>query len=327
MHDTLPHLQPVTFPNLVRKSLEILQINIGLKCNLACLHCHVNSNPYRKEKMSIETIDLVLECLKSCEAHTLDITGGAPEMHPQFRYLVKEARKIGVHIIDRCNLTILEEEGQDELAEFLASNGVEIIASLPCYIKENVEMQRGKGVFASSITALQTLNSLGYGVPNTDLALNLVYNPLGPSLPPSQEVLEKEYKYKLQDEYNITFNSLFVICNMPIKRFGSTLISKGKLSDYLCLLRSAHRKENLENVMCRNLISVDWEGYFYDCDFNQMLGLNIFDENNKKQHLSDLINAGLSNKNIRVAEHCYGCTAGQGSSCGGSLTKPAANEN
>jgi radical SAM/Cys-rich protein len=248
MHDTLSYLYPSTFPSLTRRPLEILQINIGLRCNLACLHCHVNSNPYRKEKMSEETIQLVLKSLSQTNANTLDITGGSPEMHPQFRYLVDEAYKLGVHTIDRCNLTILEEPGYEWVAEFLATNKVEVIASLPCYTEEKVDQQRGKGVFQSSISALQTLNKFGYGSSDSDLIINLVYNPLGPSLPPSQEALEAEYKNKLLEDHGIIFNSLYTICNMPIKRFGSTLISQGKLDDYLSLLKNAHRDDNLTNV-------------------------------------------------------------------------------
>jgi radical SAM/Cys-rich protein len=320
MHDTLNLLYPSSFPKLRRNTLEVLQINIGLRCNLACLHCHVNSNPYRKEKMSEETIELVLECLTKSDVKILDITGGSPEMHPQFCYLVEEARKLDVHIIDRCNLTILEEPGYETISNFLALNHVEVVASLPCYTQENVDQQRGKGVFESSISALQGLNKLGYGNSDSKLVLNLVYNPIGPSLPPSQETLEKDYKDKLFEDYGIVFNSLYTICNMPIKRFGSTLVSQGKLDDYLSLLKNAYREDNLENVMCKNMVSVDWEGFLYDCDFNQMLDLNITASNGNKKHLSDLLTETSIAEPIRVADHCFGCTAGQGSSCGGALT-------
>jgi radical SAM/Cys-rich protein len=320
MHDTTPYLYPASFPKLSRRSLDILQINIGLRCNLACLHCHVNSNPYRKEKMSDKTIQLVLECLKNSGVKTLDITGGSPEMHPQFRFLVNEASKLGVHIIDRCNLTILNEPGYETLAKFLAENKVEVVASLPCYTQENVDQQRGKGVFDSSITALQDLNQIGYGKPNSGLILNLVYNPTGPTLPPPQNILEMDYKNKLYEEHGIVFNSLYTICNMPINRFGSTLISQGKLQDYFSLLKNAHSDDNLENVMCRNMVSVDWDGYLYDCDFNQMLSMNITHSNKNKMHLSDMLTQPIITQPIRVADHCFGCTAGQGSSCGGALT-------
>ena len=318
MHDTLPLLKPTTFPGIRRDKLEILQINIGLKCNLACLHCHVNSNPYRKEKMSEEIIDAVIACLKTNKFHTLDITGGAPEMHPQFNYLVKSASDMGIHVIDRCNLTILEGEGYEYLAEFLANNKVEIVASLPCYTEDNVDKQRGKGVFNDSINGLLKLNSQGYGKTDSELQLNLVYNPLGAFLPPSQDELENTYKEKLKNDYGIEFNNLYTICNMPIKRFGSTLVSKNKFNDYISLLKNSHNDENLNGVMCKNLVSVDWEGHVYDCDFNQMLGLNI-KSNDKRLHISELLGVDINNTPITVADHCYGCTAGQGSSCGGAL--------
>ncbi len=318
MHDTLPLLMPTTFPGIRKNKPEILQINIGLKCNLACLHCHVNSNPYRKEKMSPEIIETVLMCLQEGQFHTLDITGGAPEMHPQFKHLVESARNHGIHVIDRCNLTILEEEGYKELAEFLANNKVEIVASLPCYTQDNVDKQRGKGVFNHSIKGLLKLNSMGYGSDDPDLQLNLVYNPQGAFLPPSQQELEKTYKEKLKDEFGIVFNNLYTICNMPIKRFGSTLVSKNQFDEYLSLLKESHDDSNLDDVMCRNLISVDWQGYIYDCDFNQMLDLNI-KNGKRKMHLADLLKTNLNNIPIAVADHCYGCTAGQGSSCGGAL--------
>ncbi|MFQ5661344.1 MAG: arsenosugar biosynthesis radical SAM (seleno)protein ArsS [Gammaproteobacteria bacterium] len=320
MHETLPLLQPSSFPSLTRRPLEVLQINIGLRCNLACLHCHVNSNPYRKEKMDSATIDLVLEFLRINGIPTLDITGGAPEMHPGFRDLVVQARHQDVHVIDRCNLTILEEPGYEDLHTFLAENGVEIIASLPCYQEENVDQQRGKGVYKNSIQALQKLNQAGYGLPESGLTLNLVYNPLGPTLPPPQEELEKTYKEILFNSYGIVFNRLFTLSNMPIKRFGSTLISRGEFDRYLALLKGAHREENLGQVMCRTLLSVDWQGYIYDCDFNQMLNLGMKVNGSNSVHLSDLLGKELTGQAITVRDHCYGCTAGQGSSCGGALT-------
>lgn len=319
MHDTLPLLGPTSFPVPRRKSLDTLQINIGLRCNLACLHCHVNSNPYRKEKMSTETLNLVQEFLKRKQVNTLDITGGAPEMHDGFKDLVEKATEMKLHVIDRCNLTILQELGYGDMHHFLAKNNVEIIASLPCYTKENVDQQRGNGVFADSIAALQKLNAIGYGMQETGLVLNLVYNPLGPSLPPSQLELEQTYKSRLLEDFGIEFNQLFTLCNMPINRFGSTLVSKGQFNNYISLLKEAHRDENLDSIMCRNLISVDWEGYVYDCDFNQMLGLNMNRNGKTKTHLSDLLNDNLQGQEIAVRNHCYGCTAGQGSSCGGAL--------
>ena len=320
MHDTLPLLGSTTFPAQTRRSVDILQVNIGLRCNLACLHCHVNSNPYRKEKMSRDTVELVLEYLRVRRIPVLDITGGAPEMHPEFRYLVSQAGKLGVEVIDRCNLTILEEPGYEDLHRFLAEHRVEIVASLPCYTEDNVDQQRGRGVYRKSIQALQKLNDAGYGKVDSGLKLNLVYNPLGPSLPSSQEQLEIDYKRSLHDQYGIVFNSLYTLANMPIKRFGSTLVSKNRFAGYMELLKNAHREENLEHIMCRNLISVDWQGHIYDCDFNQMLGLNMKLNGTARPHLSDLLVSEVSGLEINVRNHCYGCTAGQGSSCGGALS-------
>ena len=322
MHDTLPFLEPSTFPAITRKGVEVLQVNIGLRCNLACLHCHVNSNPYRKEKMDDACLGLVLEFLKSKSIPTLDITGGAPELHPGFTDLVTSARDIGVHVMDRCNLTVLEEPGFEHLHEFLAANNVEIIASLPCYLEENVDQQRGQGVYQSSIRVLRRLNSIGYGMEDSGLVLNLVYNPQGPVLPPSQMELEVQYKEYLDKNFSIVFNQLYTLSNMPIKRFGSTLISRGQFQPYVNLLKSAHQDRNLDNVMCRTLISIDWHGYVYDCDFNQMLGLGMRVNGSKGVHLSELMHMDLSGEQITVRDHCYGCTAGQGSSCGGALKQP-----
>ncbi len=318
MHETLPHLDKLNFPSIERKELSTLQINIGLKCNQQCVHCHVNSSPKRTEKMSPETLESVKSFLINKNIQTLDITGGAPELHPEFKNLVAYAKDNHIHVIDRCNLTILSEPGMEELAQFLAINEVEIVASLPCYEEENVDAQRGKGVFERSIAGLKELNDLGYGKSETNLILNLVYNPQGPALPPSQEELEKAYKKELSDRYGITFNQLFTLCNMPIQRFGSTLISNNKLNDYMTLLKQSYRDENLENVMCRHLISVDWQGNVYDCDFNQMLNLNLSDKV-QHVHISELINADIEGDSIAVRDHCYGCTAGQGSSCSGAL--------
>ncbi|MBL1140448.1 MAG: radical SAM/Cys-rich domain protein [Proteobacteria bacterium] len=318
MHDTLPYLNKMNFPVITRKELNTVQINIGLKCNQQCVHCHVNSSPKRTEMMSPETVESVKEFLVKNNIQTLDITGGAPELHSEFKNLVLFAKKNNIHVIDRCNLTILSEPGMNDLAQFLAINEVEIVASLPCYLEKNVDAQRGKGVFERSIAGLQQLNSFGYGKPESNLILNLVYNPQGPVLPPSQEELEITYKKELSNQYNIEFNQLFTLCNMPIQRFGSTLVSKNELNNYMNLLKNSFRKDNLENVMCRHLISIDWQGNVYDCDFNQMLGLNMRDSK-KQVHVSELTNTGVKKESIAVRDHCYGCTAGQGSSCSGAL--------
>lgn len=317
MLDTLPLLAATDFPPIRRQRLEILQANLGYRCNQSCVHCHVDAGPQRIESMSREIAELLLEFAQRQGLGTLDLTGGAPELNRQFRWLVTRARELGRRVIDRCNLTILGEAGQEDLAEFLASQRVEITASLPCYLEENIDRQRGKGVFRASIAGLQRLNALGYGL-DPERPLNLVYNPLGPDLPPAQECLEADYRRHLHEGYGIRFTRLLVLTNMPIKRFGSTLLSKGRFDSYLSLLRQAHRQENLDRVMCRNLISVDWQGYVYDCDFNQMLGLPL-GASGKRVHLSQLLDADLSDSPIRVAAHCYGCTAGQGSSCGGAL--------
>lgn len=317
MRATLPLLEVTDFPAIRRKPLETLQVNLGYKCNQRCLHCHVNAGPNRKEMMPRETLELILPVLKARQINTLDLTGGAPELHEDFRYLVAEARAGGVHVIDRCNLTILFEPGQDDLAEFLAEHRVEVVASLPCYSLENVDKQRGKGVFDKSIAGLQKLNALGYGQPGSDLLLNLVYNPQGPSLPPNQQALEADYKRELREHFGIEFNRLYALANMPIKRFGSTLISKGQFQDYMKLLKDNFHQDNLDQVMCHSLVSVDWQGFLYDCDFNQQLGLPL--PGGKPTHLRDLLVADITGTAICVADHCFGCTAGQGSSCGGAL--------
>ncbi|MDX8391484.1 MAG: arsenosugar biosynthesis radical SAM protein ArsS [Mariprofundaceae bacterium] len=319
MHATLPLLEITDFPAISRNKLDTLQVNLGYLCNQTCLHCHVNAGPQRKEIMDAQTVRTVLDFLTTQKITTLDLTGGAPEMNPHFRALVSEARAMGVRVIDRCNLTILEEDGYQGLTEFLAENGVEVVASLPCYMGENVDAQRGKGVFGMSIRALQKLNALGYGVDGSGLILTLVYNPQGANLPPSQQELEIAYKRELHLRYGIVFNKLFTITNMPIQRFGSTLISKGEFASYMQLLKDAYSDENLSTVMCKSLISVDWQGYVYDCDFNQMLHLPIQDTGGKRRHLSDLMDQDLTGREITVMDHCYGCTAGQGSSCGGAL--------
>lgn len=317
MHAVLPLLQVTEFPALHRGKLDTLQVNLGYQCNQSCLHCHVNAGPNRKEMMDEEMLELVIQALAARQIETLDLTGGAPELHRKFRDLVERATALGAHVIDRCNLTILFEPGQDGLAEFLAVHKVEVVASLPCYLSENVDRQRGAGVFDKSIAALLQLNALGYGREGSGLTLNLVYNPQGPSLPPDQIALQTDYKRELFERYGIAFNQLFVITNMPIQRFGSTLISKGQFNDYMRLLKSNFSNANIASVMCRNLVSVDWQGYLYDCDFNQQLGLELPGEG--RPHLRDLLQADLQGNSVRVADHCYGCTAGQGSSCGGAL--------
>lgn len=319
MHATLPLLKQTDFPAIRRHALDTLQVNLGYRCNQACFHCHVNAGPDRKEMMGRETVELVLRVLRKRHLPTLDVTGGAPELNPHFRYLVSSARALGVRVIDRCNLTILNEPGFEDLASYLASERVEVTASLPCYTKDNVDRQRGKDVFESSILALRKLNALGYGREGSGLTLNLVYNPLGPFLPPAQEKLEADYKRELGTQFGVVFNRLFTLANMPIARFGSTLQSQGRFAPYLALLRNAHNPANLDGVMCRTLVSVDWRGDLYDCDFNQMLGIPLAIAGRPKRHLSDLFDEDLGGSPISVAQHCYGCTAGQGSSCGGAL--------
>jgi len=319
MHATLPLLQHSDFPAIRRGRLETLQVNLGYRCNQSCLHCHVNAGPTRKEMMSVATVDEVIRYLTASDIRTLDLTGGAPELNPGFRRLVRAARSQGIRVIDRCNLTVLLEPGQEDTAWFLADNEVEVVASLPCYIKDNVDNQRGKGVYEHSLEALRLLNRLGYGKHDSALTINLVYNPQGPVLPPPQPDLERDYRRYLDDHYHIVFNHLLTLANVPINRFGSTLVSRGEFAAYMKLLHSAHRDENLAGVMCRTLLSIDWEGYAYDCDFNQMLGLAAPIDGATKTHISRLGGKDLIGNRIRVADHCYACTAGQGSSCGGAL--------
>lgn len=321
MHDTFHLLQVSDFPALRRKKLETLQANLGYRCNQSCVHCHVAASPRRTEEMSWETMASLLDLAFRQGVSTLDLTGGAPEMNPNFRRLVEAARALGLRVIDRCNLTILSEPGYETLADFLAAQQVEIVASLPCYLEENVNAQRGDGVFEASIAGLHKLNRLGYGLPDSGRVLNLVYNPLGPSLPPDQVKLEAAYKEQLASRYGIVFNQLFALANMPIKRFGSQLVSRNAFHDYMHLLKGAYQSTNLDGVMCRSLISVSWEGHVYDCDFNQMLGMPLGSDTSAPIHIADLLDADLSGRSIRVADHCYGCTAGQGSSCGGALAQ------
>jgi len=323
MHATLPLLAATDFPPIRRRRLETLQVNLGYKCNQSCLHCHVAAGPNRTEMMDAATVALVLEVLRKRGIETLDLTGGAPELNPHFRSLVHDARALGVKVIDRCNLTILSEPGQEGLAEFLAGEGVEVTASLPCYSAANVDRQRGDGVFERSIAGLRALNTLGYGMEGTRRVLNLVYNPQGASLPPAQGPLEADYKRELLLHFGIRFNHLFALTNMPIQRFGSTLVSKGSFGSYMQLLRGAYRPDNLDTVMCRSLLSVDWQGDLYDCDFNQMLRLRARLNGAPHPHLRDLLRHDATGEQIRIADHCYGCTAGQGSSCGGALAAGA----
>ncbi len=317
MHATLPLLKATDFPPLRRKPIDTLQVNLGYTCNQTCLHCHVNAGPNRTEQMDRDTVDQIIEVLRARKIKSLDLTGGAPELNAHFRYLTQSATELGVQVIDRCNLTILSEPGQDTLAQFLAQHRVTVVASLPCYLEENVDRQRGQGVFERSIRGLRDLNALGYGVEGTELELNLVFNPQGASLPPPQHKLEADYKRFLGEQFGVQFNQLFTLANMPIARFGSTLVSKGEFRNYMALLRGAHSDSNLDGVMCRSTVSVDWQGKLFDCDFNQMLGMPL--RRGRALHLRDLLHETLEDNPIAIADHCYGCTAGQGSSCGGAL--------
>lgn len=318
MHDTRPLLEKIRFPAINRVRIDTLQVNLGYKCNQSCLHCHVNAGPNRREMMDDSVLSLIPKVLAARDIGTLDLTGGAPELNEGFRDLVQAARSLGVHVIDRCNLTILHEPGQEDLAQFMADQQVEVVASMPCYSVTNVDKQRGDGVFDKSIAALQKLNALGYGKTGSSLKLDLVYNPQGPSLPPDQQRLQADYKRELLAQFGIVFNDLFALTNMPIQRFGSTLVSKGTFDTYMDLIKGSFKPENLASVMCRNLVSVDWQGRLFDCDFNQQLGLP-FGKSGVRHHLRDLLKNSFQDQPIRVAGHCFGCTAGQGSSCGGAL--------
>jgi len=309
---------PTAFPALRRGHLETLQVNLGYRCNQACAHCHVDAGPLRTEEMSAATIAQVLEFTRRQRPRVLDITGGAPELNPHFRMLVTAARGLGLDVIDRCNLTILDEPGQADLAEFLAARQVRVVASLPCYGLENVDLQRGKGVFDRSIRGLRQLNALGYGVAGSGLTLDLVYNPVGAHLPPAQAALEATYKTRLRADHGVEFNQLLTLANMPIARFRHTLEREQRFDAYLQLLRDNHSPANLANVMCRSLVSVSWRGEVFDCDFNQMLGLP-FANRARATHLGEILDQSLESLPIAVQDHCYGCTAGQGSGCGGAL--------
>jgi radical SAM/Cys-rich protein len=320
MQDTRPLLLETDFPKIFRAKLDTLQINLGYLCNLSCTHCHVNAGPTRTELMDGGTVDLVLEVLKQQNIKTIDLTGGSPEMNPEFSRLVIEANKLGVTVINRCNPTILVEPGYEHFPNFFAEQKIVIIASLPCYTEQNVDAQRGRGVFQDSIAGLLALNAVGYGVEGSGLTLNLVYNPDDPILPPDQATLKADYKEVLLRDHNVIFNDLFALANMPISRYGARLLAKNQYTDYMQLLRNAFSAPNLETVMCRNLLSVDYQGFIYDCDFNQMLDLPTLASDKPKPHLKDFLNKKTEGKPIAIGEHCYACTAGQGSSCGGALS-------
>jgi radical SAM/Cys-rich protein len=296
--------------------IEVLQVNVGKVCNQTCAHCHVDAGSDRREVMSAETAELCLDVLARHDIPTLDITGGAPELNPNFRRLVARGRELGRHVIDRCNLTILLAPGYMDLPGFLADHRVEVVASLPCYLMENVDKQRGAGVFDKSIEALRRLNAVGYG---RDLPLNLVYNPVGPSLPPTQPKLEAAYREQLRSRFGIEFTRLFTITNMPISRFLDDLVRSGKLDAYLEKLIGAYNPAAADGVMCRTTLSVGWNGRLYDCDFNQMLDLEVGD--GAPRHIRDFDRARLGGRRVVSRQHCYGCTAGAGSSCGGSIVQ------
>lgn len=316
MKSTIELLEFTDFPAIKRRELSTLQVNLGYLCNMSCVHCHVAASPYRTEMMSRELVELIVQVLETQNIDTLDLTGGAPEMHDDFKYLVTAARALGVNVIDRCNLTILMEEGYEDMAQFLADHQVEVVASLPCYSLDNVDKQRGKGAFDGSILGLHKLNALGYGR-DANLVLNLVYNPQGATLPPNQQMLEADYKRELKAHFDIEFNQLFALTNMPIQRFGAVLLAKNEFHPYMTLLKDNYEASNLTDVMCRSTISVNWLGELFDCDFNQQLLMPV--TNPARRHLRDLLKQDLNGDAIAIGDHCYGCTAGQGSSCGGAL--------
>lgn len=304
---------------LRRRAVDALQVNLGRYCNLACIHCHVEAGPTRKEMMSRANVDAVLRFLGESNIPTLDITGGAPELHGDFDYLVESARAMGRHVMDRCNLTVIFEPGKDYLPELFHRHRVELVCSLPCYSIENVDKQRGKGTFDGSIRALQKFNELGYGAPESGLVLNLVYNPVGPYLPPPQEKLELDYKRILKEQFDIQFNHLYCLSNMPITRYATHLKLRGEYDRYLELLESNFNHGTVEQLMCRNLVSVGWDGSIYDCDFNQMLDLPLVDTSGARLSIATLTLDQVRDRPITLGDHCYACTAGSGSSCGGAL--------
>jgi radical SAM/Cys-rich protein len=299
--------------------IDIMQLNLGKMCNQTCKHCHVDAGPDRKEMMSRSTMQFCLDVLKNSEIDVVDLTGGAPELNPDFRWLVEQIKKLGKHVIVRCNLTIiLANKRFYDLPDFFKQHQVEVVSSLPSFTQDRTDRQRGDGVFEDSIKALQMLNQVGYGKEGSGLILNLVYNPAGAFLPPSQAALEKEYKMELSSRYDLVFNQLYAITNMPISRYLDYLLSSGNYSRYMDKLISAFNPASVQNLMCRNTLSVGWDGYLYDCDFNQMLDLKLSASGN--QHISDFDFVILKNRNIVIKQHCFGCTAGEGSSCGGSLS-------
>jgi radical SAM/Cys-rich protein len=297
--------------------IQVLQVNVGKLCNQTCRHCHVDAGPERREVMSRETMADCLGVLDRAGIPTLDVTGGAPELNPHFRWFVAEARRLGRHVIDRCNLTILLAPGHDDLPAFLAEHRVEVVASLPCYLPENTDAQRGDGVFEKSIAALRRLNAVGYGRTDGGLVLTLVYNPLGPSLPPPQAGLEAAYRRELADRYGVTFNRLYTITNMPISRFLDDLVRQGRLAEYLAKLVAAYNPAAAAGVMCRTTLSVSWDGRLFDCDFNQMLDLDLAP--GLPRHVRDFDPAALGARPVVTGPHCYGCTAGSGSGCQGAI--------
>ena len=305
--------------SLGRRTVDVLQVNMGRYCNLACIHCHVESGPTRKEMMSRQTVDAVLNFLARSEIPTLDVTGGAPELHPDFDYLIASARRLGRRVMDRCNLTVIFEPGKEYLPEFFKEHGVELVCSLPCYSQENVDKQRGKGTFDASIRALQILNKIGYGHADSGLVLDLVYNPVGAHLPPPQAELEQDYKRILVEQFGIVFNHLYCLTNMPITRYATHLKLRGEYEGYIELLEANFNAATLDRVMCRNLISIGWDGTVYDCDFNQMLDLPIRDGAGGALNIASLSIDQVRNRPIAVGDHCYACSAGAGSSCGGAL--------
>ena len=304
---------------LNRRAIDVLQVNMGRYCNQACIHCHVEAGPTRKEMMSRETVEALLVFLSRTNIPTLDITGGAPELHADFDYLVESAVGLGRRVMDRCNLTVIFEPGKEYLPDFFRRHRVELVCSLPCYTAEKVDQQRGKGTFDLSIRALKIFNQMGYGQPDGELKLNLVYNPVGPHLPPPQENLEQDYKRILRDRFGIEFNHLYCLTNMPITRYAMHLKLRGEYDRYVELLSANFNAATLDQVMCRNLISVGWNGSIYDCDFNQMLDLPIRDDAGRPLNISTLSIEQVLSQTIAIGDHCYACTAGAGSSCGGSL--------
>lgn len=304
---------------LVRRGLDTLQVNIGKLCNQACKHCHVDAGPWRIELMTRETMDAVLRFAAAAGSKVLDLTGGAPEMNPEFRGMVERARAQGLAVLDRCNLTVLSEPGQDDTHEFLAAHQVQVVASLPCYLEQNVDSQRGGDVFRRSIEGLRRLNSVGYGDGESGLELNLVYNPVGAHLPPAQEQLEADYKRVLEGEYGVLFDHLFTITNMPIHRFAQDLRRKGEYAEYMDTLVAAHNPAAVASVMCTSMVSVGWDGLLYDCDFNQMLEMTM-EGPGGPMRIGQTTPQQVLEHSIAVGDHCFGCTAGAGSSCGGALT-------